>query len=140
MSEAFIISPDEIQSVCQGSLPPLAIRGLELFNEGEFFEAHEFLELAWREERGPVRELYRGILQISVAYYHILRGNHRGATKMFLRARNWLAPFPDACRGVNLAAFRADYARVEESLRRLGPSGLHAFDRSLLKPIIYDVS
>lgn len=140
MSEKFFLSPEEVSCACQGSLPPLALRGLELFNEGDYFEAHEFLELAWREELGPVRELYRGILQIAVAYYHILRGNHRGATKMFRRARNWLAPFPDTCRGVDLRSFRADYTRVEESLRRLGPAEILAFDRALMRPIHYAVS
>ena len=133
----FIVTPEEIACACQGGLHPLARSGLELFNQGEYFEAHEALELAWREETGAVRELYRGILQIGVAYYHITRGNYRGAVKMFLRSRTWLAPFPDRCRGVDLAIFRQDYARVEEALLRLGPDGLTHFDRSLFKPIHY---
>ena len=137
MSEVFAPSPEEIACACQGSLPPLALRGLELFNEGDYFEAHEYLELAWREERAAARELYRGILQIAVAYYHIQRGNYRGAVKMFQRARNWLSPFPDACRGVDLRGFRADYRRVEDTLKRLGAAGVHSFDRSLFKPIQY---
>jgi uncharacterized protein len=64
MEREFNPSPEEITTGCMGALPPLALRGLELFNQGEYFEAHEALELAWREETGPVRELYRGILQI----------------------------------------------------------------------------
>jgi uncharacterized protein len=84
-----------------------------------------------------VRELYRGILQIAVAYYHILRGNYPGAVKMFFRSRTWLDPFPDQCRGIDLAQFRRDYRRVEEALHRLGPEHLAHFDRSLLKKIPY---
>ncbi len=115
------------------------MRGLELFNRGEYFEAHEALELAWREERGPVRELYRGILQVAVAYYHILRGNYRGAQKMFLRSRTWLAPFPDRCCGIDLASLRGDYARVEAELLRLGPEGVQHVDRGLMKPVRYTI-
>lgn len=130
-------SPEEITSACQGSLPLLVLRGLELFNAGEYFDAHEALETAWRDETRPVRELYRGILQIAVAYYHIQRGNYRGASKMFLRSRAWLRPFPGQCCGIDLDGFRRDIARAEEALNRLGPDRLAHFDRSLFKPISY---
>jgi uncharacterized protein len=137
MRPVFEVSPEEIDRACQQALPPLALRGLELFNRGAYFEAHEELELAWRAEQGAVRELYRGILQIAVAYYHIQRGNYPGAVKMFFRSRTWLGPFPDACCGIDLAGFRADYRRVESELERLGPRGISRFDRRLLKPIAY---
>ncbi len=137
MEPEFNVSPEEITNACQGTLPALVVRGLELFNEGEYFEAHEELELAWREERGPVRELYRGILQIAVAYLHIQRGNYRGAVKMFVRSRIWLGPFPDQCCGVDLASFRKDYAQVEEMLLRLGEDQIKNFNTSLFKPITY---
>lgn len=139
MSEEFIVSPEEIACACQGSLPPEVIHGLELFNLGAYFEAHEELELAWRAEYGPVRELYRGILQIAVAYLHILRGNRRGAAKMFLRSRTWLDPFPGTCCGIDLAGFRQDYTRVEQALQRPGSDTLSSFDRSLMKPIHYQI-
>jgi hypothetical protein len=108
-----------------------------LFNQGNYFEAHEELELAWREEKGPVREMYRGILQVAVAYYHILRGNYRGAVKMFARTRTWLGPFPDSCRGIDLAGLRKDYYRVEAELLRLGPDHMQYLDRTLMKPVQY---
>ena len=140
MEREFNLTSQEATAACQGSLPALAVRGLELFNQGAYFEAHEELELAWRAERGPVRELYRGILQIAVAYYHIQRGNYRGAVKMFLRSRTWLGPFPDCCCGVDLAGLRRDYFRVEEELLRLGPDRVEWVDRSLMKPIRYSLS
>ena len=135
MSADTAVSPEEIACACQGPLPSAVIAGLELFNRRQYFEAHELLESAWRAEPGPVRELYRGILQVAVAYLHITRGNYRGAVKMFLRSNGWLAPFPDACRGIDLASFRLDYGRVEEALHRLGPDHLSSLDLGLLKPI-----
>jgi uncharacterized protein len=139
MSE-FVVSSEEIACACKGSLHEMAVNGLELFNQGEYFEAHEALETAWRDETGPVRELYRGILQIAVAYLHIQRSNYRGAVKMFLRSRTWLAPFPGQCRGIDLTGFRKDYARVEETLHRLGPEQVKNFDPGLFKPIQYSQS
>lgn len=122
---------------CNGPLHPQALIGLELFNAGEYFEAHEALENAWRAERGPVRNLYRGILQVGVAYYHLLNGNYSGAVKLFARCKQWLAPFPDGCRGIRLAQFTQDYLRVEAELLRLGPEKMHLVNRLWLKKIEY---
>jgi hypothetical protein len=145
MDNEFSLSPEEAEAACRTELPVQVIHGLELFNQGAYFEAHEELELAWRAERGPVRELYRGILQIAVAYYHILRGNYRGAAKMFLRSRMWLEPFLDHCLdlcdgiccGINLASLHSDSSRVEEELLRLGPERMEWLNRGLMKPVLY---
>lgn len=137
--QEFHVTPQEIEAGCQGDLPELVIRGLELFNQKKYFEAHEELELAWRAERGPVREMYRGILQVAVAYYHILNGNYRGAVKMFARTRTWLGPFPDQCRGVDLAGLRIDYLGVEQELLRLGAEHIQWIDTNLMKPVRYSI-
>lgn len=127
----------QIESACQGNLHPLASAGLELFNQGRYFEAHEALEIAWREEQGPVRELYRAILQIGIGYYQILRGNYRGAVKMFRRCKPWLAAFPQICQDVDLADLRRNFLAAEAELTRLGPQRINEFPAALLKPIIY---
>jgi uncharacterized protein len=128
---------EEILNACDGPLHPEALHGLRLFNAGEYFEAHEALENAWREERGPIRNVYRGILQIGVGYYHILRGNYTGARKMFQRCRQWLDPFPSDCRGINIDGLRRDFMAVEQLVIRVGPQGLAQIDRSHFKPISY---
>jgi predicted metal-dependent hydrolase len=116
-------------------LHPDAKIGINLFNQREYFNAHEALEKAWREEQGPTRNLYRGILQVAVAYFHIQRFNYLGARKMLLRCRQWLAPFPRTCLGINLEQFTEDYLKVEASLISLGEKDINLFDFSLLKPI-----
>ena len=130
-------SAQQAAQACEGDLHPLALKGIDFFNAGDYFMAHEELEIAWREERGAVRDVYRGIFQVGLGYYHILRLNYRGAVKMFQRCRQWLDPFPDTCRGIDLARLRADFLRAEAALLRLGPERLDQFDPSLLKPIVF---
>ena len=137
MEERYDLSPEEAARNCEGALPHHVIEGLALFNRGAYFEAHEALELAWRAESGPAREVYRGILQVGVAYYHIQHGNYPGAVKLIARAQNCLAPFPNRCRGIDLEGLRANAHQVEDLLRRLGPEGLAAFDAALFRPIDY---
>lgn len=122
---------------CLGSLPSSALQGLVAFNASHYFDAHEHLEDAWNEERGPVRELYRALLQVAVAYLQIERRNYRGAVKMFLRARQWLAPLPAQCRGVDVARLRVDAERVYQAITDLGPERLDRFDLAALSPVHY---
>lgn len=126
---------EAMRSVAEGELSVKAKKGIELFNRREYFDAHEELEHAWNEEAGPVRELYRGILQIAVAYLHITRHNYNGAIKIFLRARQWLDPLPDVCRGVDIAALRHDAANVRARLEQLGPERIGEFEVNTLEPV-----
>ncbi len=123
------------QEVCQQPLSTLGQKGITLFNAGHYFDAHEELEHAWNEDQSNGRELYRGILQIAVAYLQIERGNYRGAIKMFMRVRQWLEPFPSPCRGIDVAALRTSAQTVYETLQQLGPDRITELDRALLQPI-----
>jgi predicted metal-dependent hydrolase len=133
----FYTQVDALQDACAGTLPPLVIEGLREFNAGEYFEAHETLEHAWNDEPGPVREVYRAVLQIAVAYLQITRGNYRGALKMFLRSRQWFAPLPDVCQGIEIRQLKADAALVRAHLEDLGAERMTEFDRTLLRPVVF---
>jgi predicted metal-dependent hydrolase len=124
-----------LTSDCTGPLSELAQKGIALFNAGAYFEAHEELELAWNADAGPGRELYRGILQVAVAYLHLTRGNYRGALKMFLRLRQWLDPMPAVCRGVDVAQLRRDALAARAALEALGPDQIAEFDLASLQPV-----
>jgi hypothetical protein len=139
--EQFAHLPDYqgINQACEQPLSVLAIKGLELFNQAEYFEAHEVLEEAWNEDATPGRELYRAILQVAVAYLQIERGNYNGAMKMFLRVRQWIRPLPDVCRGVDVGRLREDAYQVHQMLSGLGKERIAEFDVTQFHPIHYRV-
>ena len=123
---------------CSAPLHPQAIEGIRLFNSGRYFEAHEALEDAWKEEKGGIRELYRGILQVAVVYLHITRKNYNGALKVYGQSTKWLKDWPETCRGVDVGMLRRDAQAVFEEVQRLGSENIAQFDRSLLKPVNWD--
>jgi predicted metal-dependent hydrolase len=127
-----------IADAIQEPMPALVHQGLKEFNAGEYYEAHETLEHAWMDEEGPIRDLYRGILQVAVAYYQIRRENYRGALKMFLRSLQWLEPLPDVCQGIDVGKFREDSRKARQQLERLGPGRIVEYDFGLLKPVEYN--
>jgi len=124
---------------CYGELHSQVRLGIEFFNAHRFFEAHEALETAWREEPGPIRDLYRGIIQVAVAYYHIQQGNNRGALKMFFRCRRWLSKYPDHCRGIPVAQLRQDYQLIELLVMKLRPGNSLVIPEYPFKPILLDI-
>jgi uncharacterized protein len=126
-----------VPSDCNGSLHPKAIEGLELFNAGHYWKAHEALEAAWRAETGPIRELYRGILQAGVVYLHISRHNFAGAVKVYQRSQKWLTLWPEHCRGISIGQLQRDLTTAILEVQALGPDRLAEIDLSLLKPVIY---
>ncbi len=128
---------DETSQACGEEPPADAMRGLGYFNTGDYFEAHEYLEFAWRAEGRPIRDLYRAVLQVAVGYYHLTRGNFTGARKMFNRSRKFLDALPADCQGINLTQLRLDMDRVEAEMILLGPERISSFDRSLLKKVEY---
>mgnify|MGYP002640479856 CR=1 FL=1 len=113
---------------CNSSLPALARLGIERFNQGEYWLAHEALEDAWNEEPASIKELYRGILQAAVVYHHISQQNFRGAMKVYQRSQKWLNPLPDICQGVDIARLRADLDAAIAEVRRLGAENIAEFD------------
>jgi uncharacterized protein len=126
-----------IQQGCQEELSEMGMRGLEAFNHGKYFEAHELLEAAWNQDATPAKELYRAILQVAVAYYQIERGNYNGAVKMFQRMRQWFEPLPDECRGVDVKKLRLAAERAYARLLELGRQHLIEFDRNDFEPVVY---
>lgn len=125
-----------LKEVCGDPLPELAIEGIRLFDEHDFWEAHETLEHAWIDVRPhPIGEVYRSILQVGVAYYQIQNKNYRGALKMFLRAVQWLDPLPDQCQGIDLAQFKRDAAAARQHMESLGKENIGSFDTTFFKPV-----
>jgi len=133
--DEIFVTPEQVPAACSGEPHPLAVKGIELFDNGHYWEAHEALEAAWKDERGPARYLYQGILQVGTVYLQIERNNFIGMAKMFERCQKWLRPWPGQCRGVDVAQLRADVAAAVAAAGQLGPGNLAGFDRRLFKKI-----
>ncbi|CAJ2671869.1 unnamed protein product [Trifolium pratense] len=50
-----------------------------LFNGGEYYKCHDYLESLWHNAEDPSRTLIHGILQCAVGFHHLFNQNHKGA-------------------------------------------------------------
>ncbi|MEO1377537.1 MAG: DUF309 domain-containing protein [Cyanobacteria bacterium J06635_10] len=76
------------------AIPQEFWQGVELFNTGQFYACHDTLEALWMESIEPDKTFYQGILQISVALYHLGNSNFRGAIMLLGEGSNRLARYP----------------------------------------------
>ncbi len=78
-----------------GKIPQKVTQGLYLFNQGYFYEAHEYFEDAWRETEDDSREFYRVLLQLSGGFFRLNQRRPQAAKKFFSHALGWLERFPN---------------------------------------------
>ncbi|HEY7513072.1 MAG TPA: DUF309 domain-containing protein [Vicinamibacteria bacterium] len=104
-------------AVTQAPVPPPRLdpeerrafdKGVAEFNSGHFFECHDTLEEMWAGVRGPSRDFFQGLIQVSVAFYHLDNRNLAGAASMLRRALKRFERYPDRYFGFDLGAHRAE--------------------------------
>ncbi len=94
--------------------PQEYLAGVDLFNAGHFWHAHEEWEAAWLAEEEPmVRLFYKGIIQTAAALVHWQRGNPRGLHLNWAKARPKLLQQPGEVLGLRVDDLLAAMDRFE---------------------------
>jgi uncharacterized protein len=97
------------------------LRGIELFNAGLYWEAHEVWEEEWTPDRkGPDSGFYKGLIQVAAGCLHYTRRNRRGAVNKWSSGAEYLRPYLPAHHGVRLAPL---VAAVDGFLRAMAEDG-----------------
>jgi hypothetical protein len=81
--------------------------GIRLFNAQKYWECHEELEDHWREEPGPIRNVYWAVIQVAAAMIHYRESNLIGARGLIAKAKQKF----DRCE-----QFRLESALLEKHL------------------------
>jgi predicted metal-dependent hydrolase len=78
--------------------------GLDSIRQGDFFAAHEELELAWRAAPAEERDFYQGLVHVAVGWYQAARGNRVGCERQLEKAARRLAAYAPEHRNVDVAS------------------------------------
>ena len=89
--------------------------GIQLFNQGQFFDCHEVLEEVWLEVPGDQKKFLQGLIQVAVAFHHLRHKNPRGARRLLAAGVEKLSGFGREQDSVDVAAL----------LEALGPLQQH---------------
>ena len=101
-------SPAKANAVETTAYHPLYLKGIEYFNECDFYESHESWEELWADEQGDDRKFLQGLIQSAVALHHFGNGNIRGARKLYHTSRSYLTPYRPGHLGLDLEKFFAE--------------------------------
>lgn len=61
--------------------------GIELFNDADYFAAHDFFEDLWSEAIPSEKFFYQGLVHVSVGSFHLVSGNIRGALSQYSKCK-----------------------------------------------------
>jgi predicted metal-dependent hydrolase len=79
-------------------------KGIELFNSGRYWDAHEAWEHEWTPDRkGPDSGFYKGLIQVAAGCLHYQRHNRRGAVNKWTSGARYLRAYPSVHKNVRLA-------------------------------------
>lgn len=88
--------------------------GIDHFNAGRYFDAHESWEEIWRSTTPEPKELFRGLIQVAVGlYHHHVRGKAAPARRVLARGLRRLERYPQGTEGLDLDALRTAARRWE---------------------------
>ena len=100
------------------ALPQAFRQGIDEFNRGYFFEAHDLWEELWREMSGPRAQFYQGLIQVAVGFYHLGNRNPRGARSQLARGLAKLEAFRPVYEGIDVEAFSREIRPWLDRLQR----------------------
>jgi predicted metal-dependent hydrolase len=92
------------------------LRGICLFNDAEFFDAHEALEDIWRAAPSENKKFLQGLVQVAVAFHHYSTGNRLGMRSVLERAIKNLAEPSGNFGQIELAALLQSLVQWREAL------------------------
>ena len=102
-------------------------RGIALFNSGQFFEAHEAWEDAWRAETDKTtRSFLQGLIQVAAGFVKWQRGHPRGMAALLEGGGDKLRRGPSGALGLNLDELLASvehFKAVAASMIEGSPQG-----------------
>ena len=115
----------------------ILVAGIEQYNAGYFFEAHETLEDLWLPSPWPIRPFLQGIIQLSAGFVHLMRHEYPGTVMLIGRAIEKLEAAPDEYLGVNNAQLVAGARRAHDELVKLGPDRFEEWDQRRIPKIAF---
>ena len=106
---------------------------LNLFNNHEWYKAHDAFEEIWNTVDGDERQVIQGILQVSVSQFHLSRGNLNGATILLGEGLGRIKTRTEINLGIDLESF---CRCLEKLLIKLQYKEiLNESDKPFLKPL-----
>ncbi len=113
--------------------------GWRLFNEKQFWHAHEAWENVWKRRPEESRIFFQGIVQLAAAYHLLLvKNRYGGMMKNFDKAEEKLKLFPSKFLRVDVAELLNAINVAREEVQNIGSGNLEKFSVGLIPVVTLD--
>lgn len=85
--------------------PKEYFQGIDLFNEGHYWHAHEAWEIVWKHSKGDEKLFYQALIQTAAALLHYGKNNARGAHLCINNALRKLENLPTTYMSLEIKSF-----------------------------------
>ena len=88
-------------------------KGIEAFNNRQFYDAHEYWEELWLDYKLNDPNFIQGLIQLAVSYFHLFNQNLKGARSMIKKCLKKIDPFQTA-RGIDVIELKSKICNVQK--------------------------
>lgn len=96
--------------------------GLRLYDEGEFFAAHEAWESVWLRAQEPEKRFLQALIQVTAAFHHLQRNNAHGTALLLQAALGRLEHYPACFLDISVTALCDDIRAWLQALEADAPA------------------
>lgn len=114
---------------------PVLLQGIQQFNAGYFFEAHETWEDLWYQSPLPARNFLQGVIQLAAGFVHLMRREYDGTIRLLDQGLDKLRQFPDVFLGIDAARLVSEASRARDELAALGTERFLEWDQGRIPAI-----
>lgn len=111
--------------------PPEFERGIEQFNQQQFYACHDTLEAIWVDAPEADKRFYQGILQVAVGCYHLSNDNLRGAIILLGEAVRRLCDYQPDYEEIDVELLLNQTMELLQALQQLKPEQAQTFFQQL---------
>ena len=106
-------------------------QGVEEFNQQHFYACHDILEAIWVDAEETDKKFYQGILQISVACYHLGNHNWRGAVILLGEGISRLTSYQPTYHSIDVTELVKESYKLLQGLQQIESEQIEEFVRQL---------
>jgi len=92
-------------------------RGIRLFNQGKYWEAHEALEEVWLKALGERKRFLQGLIQAAASLHHYVRRNQDGFGSLLSKGLDKLNSCQQIHEGIDVISLRRELQSWSEYAR-----------------------
>lgn len=107
-------------------------KGILEFNQQEFYACHDTLEEIWMDSCEPDKTFYQGILQISVACYHLSNNNWKGAVILLGEGIKKLMNYEPDYLNIDVSNLTDHSYQLLTTLQKINPESVSDFYQKLI--------